>query len=402
MTIGIDTKYYLKRLALVGSVVSFLGISAVLVDRAMAAQPERPAKVAAHGEHVLSIHDRGEQRVVITKARTVREALKLANIDISIGHDIVEPALDEELIAPSYNINIYRATPVTVVDGLVRKSVTTAEQTPARIAKVAGLELHPEDQVEFSAGQELTAYVASKVMSISRATPVELVLYGKSSTVRTMATTVGELLSEKDISIGKDDHLTVPVSQKISAGLVIELSRNGVQTITVEEDVDFPVEKIQDANRDTSFREVKTPGEKGVRSVTYEIEMKNGQEVARNEIASMTIREPKQQVEVVGSKPSIMPYTGGGNKDSWLAASNIPRDQWGYADWLVQRESSWNPNAVNVSSGACGLGQQLPCGKWAGAWNDPIAGLNGMHGYVMGRYGSWENAVAHSRSKGWY
>ena len=91
-----------------------------------------------------------------------------------------------------------------------------------------------------------------------------------------------------------------------------------------------------------------------------------------------------------------------GDKSSWLAASSIPQDQWGNADWLVTKESGWNPNAVNRSSGACGLGQQLPCGKWAGAWNDPVSSLNGMHGYVMGRYGSWANAVNHSKAKGWY
>ena len=97
-----------------------------------------------------------------------------------------------------------------------------------------------------------------------------------------------------------------------------------------------------------------------------------------------------------------MPYTGGGSKTEWLASSVIPESQWGYADMLVQKESGWNPNAVNSSSGACGLGQQLPCGKWSGAWNDPVAGLNGMHGYVMGRYRSWQAAVEHSRAKGWY
>lgn len=91
-----------------------------------------------------------------------------------------------------------------------------------------------------------------------------------------------------------------------------------------------------------------------------------------------------------------------GSKQEWLAQSGIPNDVWGHVDYLVTRESGWNPNAVNASSGACGLGQQLPCGKWAGAWNDPVAALKGMHSYVLGRYGSWANAVAHSQANGWY
>lgn len=91
-----------------------------------------------------------------------------------------------------------------------------------------------------------------------------------------------------------------------------------------------------------------------------------------------------------------------GNKQSWLAASGIPSSDWGYVDYIVGRESGWNPNAVNRSSGACGLGQQLPCGKWAGAWNDPVAALRAMHGYALGRYGSWAGAYAFWLNHNWW
>lgn len=91
-----------------------------------------------------------------------------------------------------------------------------------------------------------------------------------------------------------------------------------------------------------------------------------------------------------------------GNKASWLAASGIPEAHWGYVNSIVTRESGWNPNAVNKSSGACGLGQQLPCGKWSGAWNDPVAALKAMTGYVTGRYGGWPQAVAFWNANHWY
>lgn len=91
-----------------------------------------------------------------------------------------------------------------------------------------------------------------------------------------------------------------------------------------------------------------------------------------------------------------------GNKASWLAASGIPQHEWGYVDSIVSRESGWNPNAVNPSSGACGLGQQLPCGKWAGAWNDPVAALVAQYGYVKARYGGYAQAVAFWQANKWY
>lgn len=91
-----------------------------------------------------------------------------------------------------------------------------------------------------------------------------------------------------------------------------------------------------------------------------------------------------------------------GTKTEWMTAAGIPQEHWGYVDAIVSRESGWNPNAVNKSSGACGLGQQLPCGKWAGAWNDPVAALVAMTGYVNGRYGGWAGAVAFWNANHWY
>ena len=91
-----------------------------------------------------------------------------------------------------------------------------------------------------------------------------------------------------------------------------------------------------------------------------------------------------------------------GGKQAWLVASGIPQNEWAYVDSIVTRESGWNPNAVNKASGACGLGQQLPCGKWAGQWNDPVAALRAMNGYVKGRYGSWVGAVSFWNRNNWY
>lgn len=91
-----------------------------------------------------------------------------------------------------------------------------------------------------------------------------------------------------------------------------------------------------------------------------------------------------------------------GTKADWLAASGIPQNEWGYVDSIVTRESGWNPNAVNKGSGACGLGQQLPCGKWAGAWNDPVAALQAQYQYVKDRYGSYAGAVGFWNANHWY
>lgn len=110
-------------------------------------------------------------------------------------------------------------------------------------------------------------------------------------------------------------------------------------------------------------------------------------------------RASKATVAGANNKSTVQ-YSG--NKQSWLEASGIPSDQWWAVDYIVSRESSWNPNAINKSSGACGLGQQLPCGKWAGAWNDPVAALKAQYQYVVARYGGYPQAVTFWKANEWY
>lgn len=314
MQIGYSLRHNLKWLFIISGLLIGLITSFVFVDYALA-QSDRSLPDTAENEHVLNIYDRGQERVIITKAKTIRQALKSAQIDFNIGWDVVEPGLDTKLIAAKYNVNIYRAKPITIVDGTVRKRVTTAQQTPELIAKAADIKLYTEDEIELGVASDHLIDGIDTIMEIDRATPFEFNLYGKQAEVRTQASTVGEFLKERGIKLGSSDTLSVDLSTPITAGMSVTLWRDGKQTVTQEEEVDFPIEKINDANQPVGYKEVKTPGEKGTKNVTYEIEMRNGEEISRKEIASVTTKEPKKQVEVVGTKNN---YSGSLNE--WLYA----------------------------------------------------------------------------------
>ncbi|WP_243812251.1 G5 domain-containing protein [Candidatus Nanosynbacter sp. TM7-008] len=301
MGIRLQTKHYSKKITFVSGAILMLVGGLFFVNQALADATKPAAKA---GEKLVTIYDRGAEKTIVTKARTIREALKLAKFSIDERQDVVEPSLDSEMVAEKYSINIFRARPITIVDGNKRLKVTTAEQTPALIAKAAGIEVFEEDKTTLSNSDNMAVDGANMVMKIDRASMVNFVLYGKESVIRTHAKTVGELLKEKNIDPKKDDTLSVDRSAKIIPGMKIELWRNGKQTITAEEDVKFEVEKVQDANRDSGYREVKQAGENGKKNVTYEIEMKNGVEVSRKEIASVITKEPKKQIEIVGTKSS--------------------------------------------------------------------------------------------------
>lgn len=73
---------------------------------------------------------------------------------------------------------------------------------------------------------------------------------------------------------------------------------------------------------------------------------------------------------------------------------------WASFDFIISKESGWNPNAVNKSSGACGLGQALPCSKMGGM--DVDNQINWVIGYISDRYGTPNNAKAFWLAHRWY
>ena len=112
-----------------------------------------------------------------------------------------------------------------------------------------------------------------------------------------------------------------------------------------------------------------------------------------------------QAVYATSFKPS-------GNKSSWLKDSGIPESAWWAVDFIVTRESGWNPCAyypgqsncgltaaqVNATdpaynSVACGLLMSKECGKWGKDWTDPVNQLKKANVYVQ-QYGGWAGAVA--------
>ena len=118
------------------------------------------------------------------------------------------------------------------------------------------------------------------------------------------------------------------------------------------------------------------------------------------------IQKNKKKLEESKSNPTVNPSPNSnitGTKTDWMSAAGIPKDDWQYVDFIVSRESGWNPNAVNRSSGACGLAQALPCAKTGCASaSDPVCALKWQYNYVKARYGGYAGAYNFWSARHWY
>ncbi|HEX8762408.1 MAG TPA: ubiquitin-like domain-containing protein [Candidatus Saccharimonadales bacterium] len=238
-----------------------------------------------------------------TDAKTVGDLLRRLNIKVKEG-DVVEPSLTTEIASDNFRINVYRAVPVTIVDGERKTFTYSAATTPRSIVKQTGLTIYPEDKLELLPTENFLAEssIGERVV-ITRSTPVALNLYGTQANLRTQAKTVGALLKERNIKTGKDDTVQPALDTPLTANTQIFLIRKGQQIQTVEQVAPMPIETISDPNLAYGTTAIRQQGAPGKKLVTFQIELQNGLEVGRKVIQEVISQEPVKQIVAKGTRP---------------------------------------------------------------------------------------------------
>lgn len=372
----------------------FIAVCAIfvfyIIGISLASQANADSPVPASGQRLITVYDQGEAHAFLTKATTLRRAFQDSGIRIDPS-DLVEPGLDDQLVSASYDVNIYRARPVTIVDGATRLRVLSPYQTPKQIVEHAGMTLHDEDQTTMVASNDIVSEGAGVQLSINRATPLTLMLYGKTVTIYTQAKTIAELLKEKNITLATNDTISAAPTTPITADMTLQIWRNGVQTVTQEQDMPFPIRKVQSPDQPIGYHQIQTAGTPGKQMVTYQITMQNGQEVSRTVIQAVVTQQPSEQVEVIGTKAPTGNVSA--EKEQLMAAVGISSGDYSYVDYIISHESGWNASSVGIG-GACGLPQAYPCSKLGPNWYDPTVSLSWANSYAS-KYGGWAGAYNH-------
>ena len=246
----------------------------------------------------------------------------------------------------------------------------------------------------------------------------------------------GKSLNETEVRLAAIGSPNGSVNSQTS-GLTIEGQSDSVYTVTEESTEEHGrVEKETDSLPEGETK-VETEGVDGLVRTTYEVTSKDGTEVSRTPLSSSVVTEKVDEVVLVGTgsgaqKPAGEAGGGGGGGGGEAApapapspagdgttpdgAQAIARSMMGSYGWgdgefsclqsLWNRESGWNYQAENASSGAYGIPQALPGSKMssvAGDWaTNPSTQITWGMQYIQGRYGPPCSAWAHSEALAWY
>jgi len=332
---------YILSFAILGVMLGFLLVGNISRAHAEAVSEELDESSETISEyHFVTFHENGNSLTIKTDAKTVLDAIKRAKIDLA-EDDLTDPERTEEINSDNYHINIYRARPVIVTDGMTKKYIMSASYDKETVAKAAGFTIYDGDKITVKA-------------------------------------------STKNV---------------LEAGLTdtYEIKREGGSTITVEEKINYEEKSEPDDTLPAGQQKLKQVGEFGKKVTTYEVRFKDGKEVERIKLSEEVVKRPVARITLVGTKVSeIVPNPDAATCKAWMRAAGIAEKDIEVAYKLIWHESKCRYNARNSSSGAYGIPQALPGKKMAEVGSDwetnPVTQIKWMLSYVKNRYGSWQNA----------
>jgi resuscitation-promoting factor RpfB len=353
--------------------------------------------------HVVFVFDSGRKRTIDTKAPTVGELVSRLDLHL-IPQDVVEPSLDTPIVEDNFRVNIYHARPVTIIDGGNKMVTLTAQKSARTVAESAGLQVNPEDLATFSQGDIKNNVIGEQVI-VSRATPIQLNLYGTQVPSYTQAHTVAQILTEKHIVLDNGESVDPALKTPVTPGMRVFILAKGSHVETDQETVPFSTHQVNDFSLSFGTKVVRQKGVDGKQAVTYLISQDKAGTVKKI-IQQALIQASVPEIDAIGATIDI-----NGDKSAVMAQSGIVSGDYAYVNYIVSHESGWCATKAQgehvcpvvpdnpYTSGGYGLCQSTPGTKMATAGADwatnPITQLRWCSGYADRAYGGWANAYYH-------
>jgi uncharacterized protein YabE (DUF348 family) len=257
---------------------------------------------SADSQRMVSLYADGQKKLFSTDAANVGDVLKRSGVKLGQG-DLVEPVASAPVGKGQFNINVYRARPVLVVDGAQSYHIRSAYQSPRLLALAAGLNVFAEDQYRT---EVITDIVQSDTIgervTLQRAKPVSIQVDGRVRQVRTQGATLAQALKGADIALGAQDTISRPLTAPVVPGMNVAITRVSEAVITQTTPIPRQVKTITDPTVLKGQTDVKEAGSDGQKTIVYRVHYKDGVETGREALQTVSQTDPVTQVISVGTK----------------------------------------------------------------------------------------------------
>jgi uncharacterized protein YabE (DUF348 family) len=243
-------------------------------------------------DKTLTVTVDGQDRVLHTYAADVGGALEGAGL-APAPQDRIEPALPTDVVDGDHII-VNRARKLTLVEGGAERSVWTTAASVDEALKGLGVEAAPS---HISVAPSATIPLSGMSLQLSIPRTVALSDGTAAPTqVTTTASTVAGLLAERGIELGPDDVSEPSSDSELTDGAHVQVVRNGVGEVVEVRPIAPPEKVVEDPEMPRGKKVVVEKGKPGEQTAIMRVQVRNGQEVRREQVRAGGSTAPTPRV----------------------------------------------------------------------------------------------------------
>jgi uncharacterized protein YabE (DUF348 family) len=304
----------------------------------------------------VSISVDGQVRKVHTFGSTVADALKAEKVQIG-NHDNVAPGLDSKL-QDGEEIAVQYGRELTVnADGTKKAYWTTADSVNGAFADL-GLRY---DGAQLSTSRSAPLGRQGLELTVTTPKTVQIVHLGKIVTLKSLAGTVGQALTQAKIAWDANDRITPAAATPLKLGVnKIGFVQVVQKTVTKTEAVAHGTDETKSATLLEGTKKTTAMGTDGAKTVTYVYTYLDGKLSATKVVGSKLVTKAVDEQVLVGTKPKPAVPTTTSTTGTKPPATSGGSGAW---DRIAACESGGNW-ASDTGNGYYG-GLQFDHGTWA-------------------------------------
>ncbi|MCH5353840.1 MAG: DUF348 domain-containing protein [Acutalibacter sp.] len=249
------------------------------------------------GVSITVLENGKRMNLIAYQGDTVQDTLEDHNIILK-DTDEVTPARDT-VVTAGLSVEIRRLCQVTVTADGERKVFSILGGTVATALERAGVTLGDGDTANYEPNEPLF-----DKMNIRVTHPVKITITadGETAEYELAASSVLMALKKCGIALSEDDRLNVERQAHLTEGMHIVVTRVQTEEMIEREEIDYPVQYITSDSMYEDEEEVRTPGEKGEKEITYKLFYIGGELDGKEMVSEKIIKEPVPEVTVRGTK----------------------------------------------------------------------------------------------------
>ncbi len=263
------------------------------------------AAFAASGPDSKSVHllVDGKPMTVQTTATDVSDVLSDQGFSVH-PHDLLAPAADTT-IHNGQTIVFKRGRQLHLTINGETTNVWTTEPTVSQALSVLGIA--PADFVSVSRSTRLPLSPTAIVLRTPK--HVTVVHDNKRTKLVTTDATVGQVLSDLNITLSKHDRLSPRMKAPVADGMRIVIKRVTIKRVTKTASIPYSVIHRSDSSMYEGSSSVVTGGVEGAKRLVYSVVYVDGKWSGRTLLSSALLREPRSEIERVGTKSRPVVHT---------------------------------------------------------------------------------------------